>query len=261
MCLSRGETGKRVREWWRLLKNPSAPDARLRWSQLLTLLAPQSGERILDIGCGRGLAARAIVERVGGRGQVIGIERQINQPEQDGFPVLGADAQALPFPDATFDAVLCVNVLEAVPRRAHALDEMYRVLKPGGRALVAHDDYESQVYACSDRELGRRIGLAYAQATFTSYATSDGQMGRHLWGLFSAAGFRNPVLSVLPLVNTEYREPWHGWVLSQFPADFVAPVSNLTDDELERWRTDLAERSARGVYAYCLNLYVCRGWK
>jgi SAM-dependent methyltransferase len=175
--------------------------------------------------------------------------------------MLGADAQALPFPDATFDAVLCVNVLEAVPQRDHALAEMHRVLKPGGCVLVAHDDYESQVYTCSDRELGRRIVLAYAESTFASYATSDGQMGRHLWGVFSAAGFRNPELHVLPLVNTVYCEPWHGWVISQFTANFISRVSDLTDEELTRWRADLAERSAAGHYTYCLNLYVCRGWK
>ena len=37
----------------------------------------------------------------------------------------------------------------------------------------------------------------------------------------------------------------------------TARVSDLTDDDLDRWRADLAERSARGEYVYCVNLYAC----
>ena len=175
--------------------------------------------------------------------------------------LLQADAQHLPFADEAFDAVLCVNVLEAVPDRLRALGEMRRVMKPGGRALVAHDDYEAQVYAATDRELNRRATLAYASATFATDPTSDGQLGRHLWGLFRAAGFSEPRLHVLPLVNDEYREPLLGWVHAQFGADFVAKVSDLTDAELDAWRADLEGRSARGEYLYCVNLYACVGRK
>jgi hypothetical protein len=136
---------------------------------------------------------------------------------------------------------------------------MRRVLKPGGRALVAHDDYESQAYTRTDRELGRRVSLAYASSTFASYATSDGQMGRHLWPLFVGAGFAEPRLHVIPLVETAYGEPHLGWRHAQFTADFVSAVSDLTDADLDAWRADLADRSARGAYLYCLNLYACLG--
>jgi len=167
----------------------------------------------------------------------------------------------LHFSNASFDAVICVNVLEAVPNRERTLREIHRVLKPGGRALIAHDDYESQAYACTDRELGRCATLAYSCSTFDSYATSDGQMGRRLWPLFVAAGFAEPRLEVLPLVETEYREPLLGWQHTQFPASFTSRVSDLSDAELDAWRTDLKARSASGEYLYCLNLYVCFGWK
>jgi hypothetical protein len=84
-------------------------------------------------------------------------------------------------------------------------------------------------------------------------------MGRRLWGLFHAAGFRDPTLRVLPLVNTAYREPLFGWRHAQFGADLVAGVSNLTADDLERWRADLAARDAEGRYVFAANLYVCIG--
>ncbi len=84
-------------------------------------------------------------------------------------------------------------------------------------------------------------------------------MGRHLWGLFRAAGFRGPELRVLPLVNTEYREGLFGWVHSRVPVDLVPQNSTVTQDEVDRWHTQLATASGRGDYLFCANLYVCLG--
>ena len=223
---------------------PGDPARRLRWEQLMAWLAPRPGERILDVGCGAGAAIAFVAGQVGPRGQAIGLERfpdslaRLGARDLSAGPVLqgvAGDGQNLPFADNSFDALLCVNVLEALTDRPRALADMRRVLKPGGRILLAHDDYESQAYAGADRALTRRAVLAYASATFQSYPTSDGQMGRQLWGFFARAGFVETEARVLPLVNTAYREPLQGWVLSQFDAGFVAAVSDLTQAELERW--------------------------
>ncbi len=244
-----------------------APDVRERWERLMALLDPRPGERVLDVGCGRGQPLRFVADRVGPSGRAIGIEpsagvlASLARRGPEGAAGAVADGADLPFAAETFDAVLCVNMLEAAPDRPRVLAEIRRVLKSGGRIVLAHDDIESQVYTGTDRELSRRAVRAYADATFGSYATSDGQLGRHLWGLFRAASFRDPELRVFPLVNTEYREGLMGWTLAQFPAQLVAPVSNLTDEELDHWRADLAACSARGEYVYCLNLYVCSGRK
>jgi SAM-dependent methyltransferase len=234
-------------------------------------LDARPGERILDVGCGRGVAIAYVADRVGPNGLAVGVERLPGYFQPLGADVsdnqaavpLGvcADARELPLADGTFDALLCINVLEAIPDRAGALAEMRRVLKPGGRILVAHDDYESMVFAGADRDLTRQAVLAYSRAKFKSYLTSDGQMGRHLWGIFANSGFVDTQLRVVPLVNTTYREPLHGWTLSRFSAEFVAEVSDLTQPEIDRWHDELAAADARGDYLYCLNLYVCLGWK
>lgn len=249
----------------------AAPDVRDRWERLMAIFEPRPGEHILDVGFGSGIPARYVAARVGLGGRVGAIDTSPRAVEQlrarvtelgvKNLDITRATAEALPFADATFDAILCVNVLEAVPDKPRALREMRRVLKPGGRVLVAHDDYEAQVYASTDRELNRRVTLAYASSTFAMYATSDGQMGRHLWGLFRAAGFSDPRLDVLPLVNWEYREPLLGWSHAQFPADFVAKVSDLTEAVTDAWRADLEARGARGEYLYCVNLYTCSSRK
>jgi SAM-dependent methyltransferase len=247
------------------------PDVRRRWEQLVKLLAPLPGDSILDVGHGPGLSARYLASIVTPTGRVTALDpsprstKQLRvQVEEQGLRnlvVVRAQAESIPFGDASFDAVMCVNVLEAVPNKARALSEMHRVLKPGGRILLAHDDYESQSYVTTDRELGRRATLAYASATLPGYPTSDGQMGRRLWSLFLRTNFGERQLHVLPLVNTEYRQSLLGWTHAQFAAEFVARVSDLTQAEIDAWHADLAARSLRGEYLYCLNLYVCLGRK
>ena len=244
------------------------PAVRERWFALLGLLDPRPGECILDVGFGRGEALRWIAARLGPTGRAVGIELR-----QELVDALGAvceaageqpieaqrgSATALPFPDGSFDAVLSVNVLEALPDPSQALLEMRRVLRPGARILVAHADYESQVYACSDRDLARRINLAFAETCMPGYAAADGQLGRHLWGLFTAAGFGQAELRVLPLVETEYAEPHLGWRIAQFGPRWIAE-HGLSQQEVDRWRADLQERSVRSAYVYCQNLYVCTG--
>jgi SAM-dependent methyltransferase len=255
-----------VSELW-----PGDPARQDRWKQLLDWLAPALGESVLDVGGGSGSAVAYIADRVGPRGRSVGLERlpAYLTKLKANYSTIGSatpsgvrgEAQALPFADASFDAVLCVNVLEAIVDRPLALAEMRRVLKPGGRVLVAHDDYESMVYAGADRELTRRAVSAYANSKFASYAASDGQMGRQLWGLFSPTGFADPVVRVLPLINTRYREPLVGWTHAQFGAEFVAAASDVTQSEIDRWHVELSAASDRGDYLFCLNLYACLGRK
>lgn len=250
---------------------PGDPARRAQWEQLLDWLDPRPGERVLDVGCGDGAAVRFLAEKVGPKGRAVGLERlsgRLNQARERSTEIkdlaptfVGGDARVLPFPAASFDAVLCVNVLEAIPDQLGALAELRRVLRPGGRILLAHGDYESMVYAGADRDLTRRAVLAYANSKFKSYPTSDGQMGRHLWARFSKAGFADAEIRVLPLVNTVYREPFLGWVLAQFDTAFIAAVSNLNQAEIDRWHAELAAASDRDEYFFCLNLYVCMGSK
>jgi len=245
-------------------------DYQERWRRLLAWLDPRAGERLIDVGFGGGEALRFLAPRLGARGHAVGVGPAIARAStlrgvvaRDAVaPVaVGGLAQALPFRDAAFDAALCVNVLEAVlePERPRALEELRRVLRAGGRVLLAHDDWESHAYAGADRDLTRRCVRAYADVRFKSYAASDGQIGRRLWGLFRAAGFRDPELRVLPLVNTEYREPLFGWVHSRVPVDLVPDASAVTQEEVAHWHAQLAAASARGEYAFCASLYVCIG--
>ena len=88
------------------------------------ILSHASNGRTLDLGAQNGPYASHFPRRVA-----------LDLRPASGVHVIG-DAQALGLADASFDVVLCTEVLEHVPEPQRAVDEMFRVLKPGGRLLL-----------------------------------------------------------------------------------------------------------------------------
>ena len=103
------------------------------------------GDVVLDVAGGTGDLARAFARRVGPRGLVVlsDINESMLQQGRDRLlddgvivPALLCDGEKLPFADATFDLVSVAFGLRNMTHKEHALAEMARVLKPGGRLLV-----------------------------------------------------------------------------------------------------------------------------
>jgi ubiquinone/menaquinone biosynthesis C-methylase UbiE len=107
----------------------------------------QTGESVLDVGCGTGSLAMVAKRRVGPTGTVAGIDaskemiarakRKAEKARLDiAFEIASADS--LPVRDASFDVALCTVTLHHLPRsiRTGAVREMGRVLRPGGRMLL-----------------------------------------------------------------------------------------------------------------------------
>jgi ubiquinone/menaquinone biosynthesis C-methylase UbiE len=93
-------------------------------------------DRILEVGTGEGQVARAIVAENGAK--VVGVDPTVNQIVEAarrgaGPTYVRSGAESLPFPDASFDAVVCCLVFEHIDDVDGALFEVSRVLRPGGR--------------------------------------------------------------------------------------------------------------------------------
>lgn len=112
--------------------------------RLIQAVAPVAGERILDVACGAGVVSCAL-GRSGA--QVVGLditrpllhEARRHRHEQGLTNVRfeRGEAQALPFPDATFDAVVCRLSIHHFSEPERVVAEMARVVSPGGRVVVA----------------------------------------------------------------------------------------------------------------------------
>ncbi|MDE1961900.1 MAG: bifunctional demethylmenaquinone methyltransferase/2-methoxy-6-polyprenyl-1,4-benzoquinol methylase UbiE [Xanthomonadaceae bacterium] len=105
------------------------------------------GDAVLDLAGGTGDIAALLLPRVGEKGSVVlgdindamlhaGRDRLLNDGFVRNLAYAQLNAEALPFPDASFDAVTIAFGLRNVTDKDAALREMFRVLKPGGRALI-----------------------------------------------------------------------------------------------------------------------------
>jgi ubiquinone/menaquinone biosynthesis C-methylase UbiE len=116
---------------------------RIQWEIIESYLQPGPGEYILDVACGDGYYSRKMAAR-GARVAAIDLEpaRIRNAKTYHNVPGVQynlANAECLPFPDHTFDKVVSVCALEHFNNPQAAINEMRRVLKPGG-TLVLHVD-------------------------------------------------------------------------------------------------------------------------
>ncbi len=116
-------------------------------AELLTCASLARGERVLDVACGTGLVRFDAARAVGKAGRVVGVDlsdrmldaaRHRAQSERtSNVDFARMDAESLALPDASFDVTLCALGLMYLPDPARAVREMRRVLRPGGRIVIA----------------------------------------------------------------------------------------------------------------------------
>ena len=141
-----GEIFDRVAERYDLMNDLMSLGLHRVWKAFAIELArPRPGERVLDVASGSGDLARALVRRVvpGGEVWLTDVNRRMLQRGRDRLldsgalaPAVQCDAERLPFATGYFDCVSVGFGLRNMTRKDAALEEMVRVLKPGGRLLV-----------------------------------------------------------------------------------------------------------------------------
>lgn len=117
------------------------------WAERLVKFADlRIGERVLDLACATGIVARVAAPGVGEKGSVTGLDllagmlevaRAASDDVRPAIEWVEGNAMEMPFPNGSFDVVLCQQGLQFFPDKVVALEEARRVLVPRGRLIVS----------------------------------------------------------------------------------------------------------------------------
>lgn len=141
--------------------------------RMVDLADPGASAQLVDLACGSGMITRALLPKLGPAGTIVGIDLNPGMLAHARSTIddarvtwYEADAGSLPLDDASVDVVCCHQGLQFFPDRGAALDEVHRILRPGGRIVIAvwgHLDDNPEVAAMSQaigEFLGEDVGRA-----------------------------------------------------------------------------------------------------
>jgi SAM-dependent methyltransferase len=169
----------------RLLMGVTGPGTREEHRIALEMLSIAPGDRVLDVACGPGNFTRDFA-RAAGDGLVVGIdasESMLAVAARDtgsaNVAYLRGDACELPFRDGSFDAVCCFAALYLIEDPMRALDEIARVLAPGGRVALLSSCNRGPLPAGISNALVRGLSgvRIFGREELTQALADDGVVG------------------------------------------------------------------------------------
>ena len=123
------------------------------------------GTRILDIGCGSSRIVQTLPQAVGLDMQI----RKLRWLRAPGRQLVQGSLSQLPFADHAFDAVICSEVIEHIPRDRIDLTDMVRVLAPGGRLVLGTPDYGRWIWRTLEGLYKKLFPQGYATEHINPY--------------------------------------------------------------------------------------------
>ncbi len=215
--------------------------------------------KVLEVGCGTGAMIRAFVGREDFTGTAVAVDQSQsfidaarryaqNECRGDRLEFLLGDAHDLQFPEATFDAVIANTLISHVTEPARVLEEMARVVRPGGTLAIFDGDYASLTYAFPDHEFGRKMDWALAVASF-----NNPRIMRELPGMAKKYG-----LAISSAWGDAVAEIGNGSYFKSFAetyAPYVANVALMEAHEVDMWLSAQREAMQNNTFFASCNYY------
>lgn len=220
------------------------------WAQVLVEIGGvKPGKHVLDVACGTGIVARKSAHLVGTIGKITALDadkRMIHAArliaEREGIYSIEwcqGDATCIPFNNARYDVVLCQQGLQFFTDKLLALQEMSRVMIPGGRLAIStwRSLDRCPFLAVLADVIGRYLGTQSAAAFYASCSLSDRV---ELQKLLTGAGFRNIRIRLEVLMSRfpSLEEFIHGYI-SVFP--FADEISAMAHEDQKKMFSDITK--------------------
>ena len=241
-----------------LEKSYQLPDIVKQRQHTLKKLSVKLGEKILDVGCGVGFLSHEIAILTGDSGQVCGVDKNLEMIRHankrceslQNAEFSEANAEDLPFPEESFDAACCTQVLLYVNDVAQVLLEIKRILKPTGRIIIVETDWRGVVLNSDYDSITRKIFSAW-DATVPSP-----NLPVRLGSLLLDNGFSNVNVEPIPILNTEYTPNHFSHGMMNWITRNALKKGFITKEQFQKWMYDLDEKGESGNYFFCVNRFL-----
>lgn len=171
-------------------------------------------------------------------------------------------AEKLEFPDNSFDFVFSKDMFECVSDKDLLVNEIHRILKPGGTVISVNCDWDSVVYNGENKELISKAVHAYAVTKQPWMDDLDSWIGRRMYGFFNKTGLFESTVSVHNVVETEYKEGTFGYDLSVDIAWlYKENTGALSQKEYAEFIENLNSAQKQGQYIFSKPYYIYKGIK
>jgi SAM-dependent methyltransferase len=237
--------------------------SRYRW--LTGLIAPAAGERVVDLGCGESPILGLVQAQLDG-GVAVGIDNSAEalRETRTSLPTSGSRtlliqsdlAAPLPLADASMDVIFSHDVLEQLPDPDALLRQVWRVLRPGGRLVLGHPDFDTTVLAGADVRLTRRLVQAYCDTQHAWMPRADGTIGRRLPEIVLRSPLTLDQVTARVLLTRSLEIGGFGRFAVDHLLETLAAAGAASSTELAGWRADLEAAAGRGAFLLSLNDYV-----
>ncbi len=223
---------------------------------VLEMLHATTGATYLEVGCGTGNDAQAV--RSAGA-QVVCLDRALTMTREShrrGLPsVTCGDAEALPFDSAAFDGAWADRTFQHLRDPDVALEELVRVLKPGGRIVLADPDYSTQSMNFPDREIARSVlqfRALHGQRNGTLAHTMDERLARVGLENIEVRTQRVDVRDPTALDNVLGLRSWASAALHQ---------GLMSSEQVARWERLYDEIAGTSRFRWSVTFFVTAGNK
>lgn len=213
---------------------------------LIAVASLRPGEYVLDVACGTGVVTRRAAKQVGNEGCIVGLDvnpgmlsvARAATSSDSAIDWYETSAEAMPFPDKSFDVVLCQMGLQFIPNKLQALKEIRRILGPGGRVVLNLPGPRPKPFADLADALARHIDSKCAEFVNEVFSLYDGD---ELRGLMTDAGFHNVEIDK---TQKTLRLPESEDFLWQYihSTPLAGPIGKATDDQRAALAGDVAKR-------------------
>ncbi|MGV9788279.1 methyltransferase domain-containing protein [Streptomyces sp. NPDC003435] len=250
------DTQPRPAEWVQVLDRLNAEPFYAAYKQRLNhILHAEPGKVFLEVGAGTGNAATALRSCSGA--EVVAIDSSLTmvaQARDRGLPYAAvADGHRLPFAADRFDGAWADRVLQHVAEPGRVLDELLRVIRPGGRIALADPDYDTQVLDIDDQELARHV-LRFR----TDVSLRNGSLAHRHAGLLSARGIHDITVEARTLVVRDPSAADNVMGLRTW-AHTAAARGHLDHGDADRFVAQFDDAVRTGRFTYAVTFFLTAG--